>query len=211
MVQPYPLWTGSVIPDVRPNQPSAHVRVPQYWWDLADTINADTRPGKVLVLPLDDYYQMPTTWGFAGVDSIPNLLFQRPTVQPKPDGYFGDVPGFAADVRAVETALLSGDLAAVPRLLEATGISQVVVRHDLVRGMPGRTFADDRVLDAALAQTPGHEPGRRGRTRPLAPRRRIASHGAHLRRRPRRTRTSDCRRLGDRLDADERRHHRAQG
>ena len=106
VLQPYPLWTGSVIPDVRPNQPSAHVRVPQFWWDMADTINADTRPGKVLVLPLDDYYQMPTTWGFAGVDSIPNLLFQRPTVQPKPDGYFGEVPGFGADVRAVETALL---------------------------------------------------------------------------------------------------------
>ena len=155
VLQPYPLWTGSVIPDVRPNQPSAHVRIPQFWWDMGDTINADTRPGKVLVLPLDDYYQMPTTWGFAGVDSIPNLLFQRPTVQPKPDGYFGEVPGFAADVRAVETALLSGDLTSVPRLLEATGISRVVVRHDLVRGMPGRTFADDRILDAALAQTPG--------------------------------------------------------
>ena len=50
---------------------------------------------------------------------------------------------------------MSGDLAAVPRLLEATGISQIIVRHDLVRGMPGRTFADDRILDAALAKTPG--------------------------------------------------------
>jgi arabinofuranan 3-O-arabinosyltransferase len=155
VLQPYPLWTGSVIPDVRPNQPSAHVRVPQYWWDLADQINADERAGKVLVLPLDDYYQMPTTWGFAGVDSIANLLIQRPVVQPKPDGYFGETPGFGADVHGIETALLSGDLTAVPRLLEATGISRVVVRHDLVRGMPGRTFADDRVLDAALAQTPG--------------------------------------------------------
>ena len=73
-----------MIPDVRPNQPSAHVRVPQFWWDMADVINADERPGKVLVMPLDDYYQMPTTWGFAGVDNIPNLLIQRPVVQPKP-------------------------------------------------------------------------------------------------------------------------------
>ncbi len=155
VLQPYPLWTGAVIPDVRPNQPSAHVRVPQYWWDLADRINADDRPGKVLVLPLDDYYQMPTTWGFAGVDSIANLLIQKPVVQPKPDGYFGEAPGFGANVRAIETALTSGDLATVPRLLEATGISRVVVRHDLVRGMPGRTFADDRVLGAALEKTPG--------------------------------------------------------
>ena len=155
VIQPYPLWTGSVMPDVRPNQPSAHVRVPQFWWDMADVVNADERPGKVLVMPLDDYYQMPTTWGFAGVDSIANLLIQHPVVQPKPDGYFGDTPGFAADVRAVETALISGDLASVPRLLTGTGISRIVVRHDLVRGMPGRTFADDRILTAALERTPG--------------------------------------------------------
>lgn len=155
VLQPYPLWTGSVIPDTRPNQPSAHVRVPQFWHDMADQLNADKRPGKVLVLPLDDYYQMPTTWGFAGVDSIANLLIQHPVVQPKPDGYFGDSAGFSAITRGVETALVSGDLAAVPRLLVAGGISRVIVRHDLVRGMPGRTFADDRVLDAALDRIPG--------------------------------------------------------
>ena len=162
VLQPYPLWTGSVIPDARPMQPSAHVRVPQFWRDMATFINADERPGKVLVMPLDDYYQMPTTWGFAGVDSIPNLLIQHPVVQPKPDGYFGEVPGFSADVHAVETALVAGDLAAVPRLLTAAGISQVIVRHDLVRGMPGRTFADDRVLNAALEKTPGMSRIRQG-------------------------------------------------
>ena len=150
-----------------------------------------TRPGKVLVLPLDDYYQMPTTWGFAGVDSIPNLLIQRPVVQPKPDGYFGEVPGFGADVRAVETALLSGrprSGAATAR--GATGISQVVVRHDLVRGMPGRTFADDRVLDAALRRRPGMTRVVEGDLDLWHLGDGIAADRARLRRGPRRTRTS---------------------
>lgn len=155
LAYPYPLATGSVIPDERPMQPSAHVRVPDYWRAIAQTIDADDRDGKVLVLPLDDYYQMPTTWGFFGVDSIANLLIRHPVVQPKPDGYFGDVAGFKANVVAVETALLAGDLAAVPRLLDAIGVSEVIVRHDLVRGLPGRTFADDRVLAAAIARVPG--------------------------------------------------------
>jgi arabinofuranan 3-O-arabinosyltransferase len=155
LAYPIPLYTGTVIPDERPLQPSAHVRVPDFWWQMAETVDADPAPGKVLVLPLDDYYQMPTTWGFFGVDSIANLLIRHPVVAPKPDGYFGDVPGFSADVRAIETALLSGDLAAVPRLLDAVGVSRVIVRHDLVRGLPGRTFADDAVLDAALERVPG--------------------------------------------------------
>jgi arabinofuranan 3-O-arabinosyltransferase len=155
LAYPYPLYTGGVMPDERPTQPSTHVRVPQQWWDMATHIDADKRSGKVLVLPLDDYYQMPTTWGFFGVDSIANLLIQHPVVQPKPDGYFGDVPGFSADVHAVETALLAGDLTPVPKLLDAIGVSRVIVRHDLVRGLPNRYFADDRVLGEAMARVPG--------------------------------------------------------
>jgi arabinofuranan 3-O-arabinosyltransferase len=155
LAYPYPLASGSVIPDERPMQPSAHVRVPEFWRAMAETIDADDRDGKVLVLPLDDYYQMPTTWGFFGVDSIANLLIRHPVVQPKPDGYFGDVAGFKANVVAVETALLSGDLEPVPNLLDAIGVSEVIVRHDLVRGLPGRTFADDAVLAEAIARVPG--------------------------------------------------------
>jgi arabinofuranan 3-O-arabinosyltransferase len=155
LAYPYPLYTGGVMPDERPTQPSMHVRVAQEWWDVAEHIDADPRPGKVFVLPLDDYYQMPTTWGFFGADSIANLLIKHPVVQPKPDGYFGDVPGFAAGLRLIESALLAGDLEPVPRLLDSIGASRVIVRHDLVRGLPNRYFADDRVLAAAMARVPG--------------------------------------------------------
>ncbi|WP_244945091.1 hypothetical protein [Couchioplanes caeruleus] len=157
LAYPYPIYTGEVMPDERPTQPSAHVRVLQDWWDVADKINADTRPGKVLVLPLDDYYQMPTTWGFFGADSIANLLIKHPIVAPKPGGYFGETPGFNASVHGIENALLAGDLAPVPKLLEAIGASRVIIRHDLVRGLPNRYFADDRVLSAAMAKVPGAE------------------------------------------------------
>jgi arabinofuranan 3-O-arabinosyltransferase len=157
LAYPYPLYTGGVMPDERPTQPSTHVRVAQEWWDMAAHIDADPRPGKVLVLPLDDYYQMPTTWGFFGADSIANLLIQHPVVQPKPGGYFGEVPGFGADVHAVETALLAGDLTPVPKLLDAIGVSRVIVRHDLVRGLPNRYFADDRILGAAMSRVQGGE------------------------------------------------------
>jgi arabinofuranan 3-O-arabinosyltransferase len=155
LAYPYPLYTGGVMPDERPTQPSMHVRVAQEWWDVAEHIDADPRPGKVFVLPLDDYYQMPTTWGFFGADSIANLLIKHPVVQPKPDGYFGDVPGFAAGLRLIENALLAGDLEPVPRLLDSIGASRVIVRHDLVRGLPNRYFADDRILAAAMARVPG--------------------------------------------------------
>ena len=155
IIYPHPLATGKVIPDERPLQPAAHVRVPEFWRDMAETIDSDPRPGRTLVLPLDDYYMMPTTWGFFGVDSIANLLIQHPVITPKPDGYFGDTPGFKSNTFAVETALLTGDFAAVPALLDSIGASDVIVRHDLIRGLPQRSFADSEVLSAAMAKVPG--------------------------------------------------------
>ena len=132
------------------------MRVPQYWWDVANTINADTRPGKVLVLPLDDYYQMPTTWGFFGVDSIPNLLIQHPVVQPKPDGYFGDGAGFRGGRPAPSRPPCSAATSTRYRGCSTPpGSREVIVRHDLVRGLPGRTFADDRVLTRPWRRPPG--------------------------------------------------------
>ena len=95
-------------------QPSAHVRVPEYWRSMAATINADPSPGKVLKLPLDDYYQMPTRWGLLRRRQHRQPAHQTRVVQPKPDGYFGDVPGCKADITGIQTALLSGDLTAVP-------------------------------------------------------------------------------------------------
>jgi arabinofuranan 3-O-arabinosyltransferase len=154
---PYPLVSGAVIPDERPLQPPAHVEVPSFWRSTASFIDRDTADGKVLVLPLDDYYQMPTTWGFSGVDSIAGLLLQHPVLQRHPDGYFGDTPGLAAQIDAVERALRSGDLAAVEPLLRTMGIRWIVLRHDLVVGNPLRTFADPATLRAPLDAVPSLE------------------------------------------------------
>ena len=151
---PYPLISGEVMPDVRPLQPSAHVRVPQYWRTMANTIDADTRPGKVLVLPLDDYYQMPTTWGFFGVDSIANLLIQHPVITLKPDGYFGDtgVPGRHPRCRdrAAHRRLRCRDAAAG----QHRGIEDRAAPRFGARPA-NRSFADDKVLGAAISRCRG--------------------------------------------------------
>ena len=154
----YPMWTGAVIPDDRPVLPAAHVQVPQGWFQVADALNNAPNRGKALVLPLDGFYQMPTTWGYYGVDQIPRSLLTRPTIAPLPDSYYGDLPAFAGPVSAVQTALETGDLAAVPRLLRALGVSYVIVRHDLSTSFPHRHVAAWAPLDAGLRATDGLTP-----------------------------------------------------
>ena len=149
----YPMWTGQVIPDARPVLPSAHVALPSGWTDLAATLNAAPDRGKALVLPLDDFYQVPTTWGYYGVDQIPRSLLARPTIQSLPGSYYGDVPAFGASVRQLQTALMNGDHAAVPSLLESLGVTYVIVRHDLDPTFPHRHLVSPDRLTAALRST----------------------------------------------------------
>jgi arabinofuranan 3-O-arabinosyltransferase len=154
---PFPLWTGGVVPDHRPLLPSAHVALPRAWRQAATFLNASGQrgDGKVLVLPLDDYYQMPTTWGYYGADVIAHSLLVAPVLGRLPGGYFSGGTGFESLIDAVERSLLSGDTRAVPRLLQALGVSQVVLRHDLDVSFPDRSFVNPDWLRAPLGRVAG--------------------------------------------------------
>lgn len=149
----YPLWTGRVIPDERSVLPSAHVNLPDEWRAAAEFVNAARQPGKALVLPLADFYQMPTTWGYYGTDVIAESLVRRPAVT-RPGGYLEASPGFRQLVEATEKALLLGDVALVPRLLQSLGVSHVLLRHDFDRDFPGRRIPDPNRLASGLRDVP---------------------------------------------------------
>jgi arabinofuranan 3-O-arabinosyltransferase len=151
----HPLWTGAVIPRERPLLPSAHVEVPDGWKRLAAALNAAPDGGKALVLPLADFYQMSTTWGYYGVDHVPRVLLERPTIQFLPGSYYGDLPAFGAAVRQVQSSLLHGDRAAVSPLLRSLGVSYVILRRDLKTDLPGRSHAPVDALARGLRSAPG--------------------------------------------------------
>lgn len=147
---PHPLWTGGAVPAGETGGPSSHVSIPAGWDEAASFLDRTPERGKVLVLPLADYYQGQTTWGYHGVDVIPSLLLRRTTIQPVPEGYFLPDAGFLALVRGVERSLLERRPEAVPAMLRSLGVGHVVVRRDLERAGAGERRADPLVLAASL-------------------------------------------------------------
>lgn len=125
LVTAFPVYTGSL---AKTN--SSQVRVPQEWFEVAEHVNSSEVWGRVLVLPLADFYQMPTTWGYYGIDSLPRQLITRPVVQRIPEAYIGDRPQYDALMRATERALSGNDMKRVASLLDALGVSHIVLRHD---------------------------------------------------------------------------------
>jgi arabinofuranan 3-O-arabinosyltransferase len=121
----FPVYTGSL---ARTN--SSQVKVPQEWFEVAEHVNSSATWGRVLVLPLADFYQMPTTWGYYGIDSLPRQLITRPVVQRIPEAYIGDRPQYDALMRATERALAGNDMKRAASLFDALGVSHIVLRHD---------------------------------------------------------------------------------
>ena len=138
----YPMLTGAVIPDNRVSAPaegggarrlpSAHVIVPSYWADMASYLNsAARRSGAVLILPLDNFYQVPYTFGFYGADTfIPNVV-DRHIILPLPQGYFEVTPGLQEAVALTADYLRNRDWINASRMLSTLGVSYILIRGDI--------------------------------------------------------------------------------
>jgi arabinofuranan 3-O-arabinosyltransferase len=151
-VYAYPLLSGGVAPTERTLLPSVHVHVPDAWREAASYVDAQPGNGKVVVLPVLDYYQAPTSWGYYG-SSFFSPLFRRPVLEaPLPGGYYRDrvVPQLLTEV---ETRLLEGR--GVTPVMQALGARYIVLRRDLDVTFPRRFFASPDVLRSALARADG--------------------------------------------------------
>ncbi len=139
VISSYPLLTGDVIPDQRGfSLPSAHVTFPGYWTDLASYLNrSSAKPGAVLVLPLDDFYQMPYAFGYYGADTFITNLLDRHVLLPVPQGYFYGSPGLVSAVSLTASYLRSRDWDAAAHVMSDLGVTYVLLRGDITT-FPGR-------------------------------------------------------------------------
>ncbi len=154
---PLPLWTGAVSRQETTNGRVKHVEVPAAWDTVASAVNTSPERGKALVLPLNDYYQVPTTWGMYGADHLARRYFDRPVLLQRPGGYFGEAPAVVSMMREVERAGAAGDTEGVPSLLRSLAVSHVVVRRDIDRSSPVRPvdMVDGERVIAGLDAAPG--------------------------------------------------------
>ena len=121
-----PVWAAGTLE----RRIETSIAVPSEWQAAAAVLNADADGGKVLVLPLADFYQMPTTWGYYGIDSLPRQLIKRPVLQRLPENYIGDSAEFDDVMLEMERSITVGDVKRFERLLAVAGVRFVIVRKD---------------------------------------------------------------------------------
>ncbi|HEX3542421.1 MAG TPA: hypothetical protein VHT75_18475 [Acidimicrobiales bacterium] len=151
----YPIVAGAAIPDHRPILPSAHVALPGYWRDMATAIDAAPQAGAVTLLPPDDFYQVPYTWGYYGSDSFLPQMVRRPVIAPVPQGYLGQSGQLLAADDQLASALLDHDWRVVRQTLALLRSPLLLVRLDIDRSGPlGANILSPADLAAAAAEDP---------------------------------------------------------
>ena len=148
----FPLMTGAIAPDHRPVLPSTRVSVPAYWTAMASYLNRSAPPGNLLVLPEDDFYQMPYTWGYYGADGFITDLIERNVVDPVAQGYSAASQELTGAVSLVQQGLLAHDWPSVQRTLAAIGTPLLLVRGDVNAAFPDRDITPPAALDEALRE-----------------------------------------------------------
>ena len=150
----FPLWTGVVVQGPRSGFPSAHVTVPKYWESTAAYLNSPGAPeGSLLVLPPDDFYQMPYTWYYGNDGFISNLL-SRHVVDPSGQGYDKVSSELIKSVQVEASSLLHHSWLEAGRVLNAIGTPLVIVRGDINSSFEGRSIVSPRALSKALEADP---------------------------------------------------------
>lgn len=154
IVSGFPLLTGSVVPGPRSGFPSVHVKVPSYWTTTAGYLNSKAAPkGSLLVLPSDDFYQMPYTWYYGNDSFIVNLL-RRHVVVPSSQGYEATSNELLGAIKLVTSSILSRNWTLTNRLFSAMNTPIILVRGDINSNFSGRSITSPRLLVAALQQDP---------------------------------------------------------
>jgi arabinofuranan 3-O-arabinosyltransferase len=149
----YPIATGAVVSDSGALAPS-HVNLPDYWSRMAAQIDRAPTNGSVLVLPPDDFYQMPFTWGFYGSDGFILNLIHRHVVMPVREGYFPSSRQLADVASLTADSILKKNWTLTKRLMGTMRTSVVLVREDIDSTFRGRQILSPRAITAALVDAP---------------------------------------------------------
>jgi arabinofuranan 3-O-arabinosyltransferase len=154
MLVGFPLYTGAVVPDERPGLPPVHVAMPSYWTDMARYVNDSRKPGSLMVMPPDDFYQMPYKWGYYGTDNFVGEMFRRPVINPNAQGYYPASSELLQTTSLMAQAIISHDWPQVERIVRILNAPLILVRRDVEAQFPQRSIVRPDDLSTALATAP---------------------------------------------------------
>lgn len=132
------------------------VSVPPYWYDAANFLNAQGGNARILVLPNDDFYQMPYSWGYYGIDRVAQTLVKADvlTLSPRNFTYLSPSTEFMAVQQQLFEQLRTDPERPLLPLLNKLSIGWILQRNDINWSLPTREILNPQYIARALSHQP---------------------------------------------------------
>jgi len=155
-----PLYSGAFVADTKPTLASwavsarpTHVQMPAYWTEMARLADASPIQGALLVMPPDDWYEMPYTW-YYGTDAFVVQMFKRHVVLPSTTTYTPASTQLTTAVNLIGESILNRDWPQVGTLVTVLNTPLILVRGDIEAPYANHSILPPRDLATALEGAP---------------------------------------------------------
>jgi hypothetical protein len=146
LVSVYPLFENTTQITIEDASFSSSIQIPSYWYQATGWINSQQGNWRVLITPLDDFYQMPYTWGYYGTDQLIDRLIEKPIVSTDVLNSYVVNPQTASTMQELNYAMRDGKVNEFKALLDLLNVKYIFQRNDVVSNLTGRTTLPDGIL-----------------------------------------------------------------
>ncbi len=152
VIAAFPLVTNPIETKTQDLPFSAYVKIPNYWIQATNWINGQNGDYSVLITPLDDFYQMPYTWGYYGTDQLIDQLFQKPIISTDYLNWYYVNPDTTANLQQLQTAIKYNNTAEFKAFLDLFNVKYIVQRDDIEWNLTG-ILAGRQIMSPTEMQT----------------------------------------------------------
>lgn len=110
---------------------SVYVQIPQYWYEVNEWFNTKAGDFKILVTPLDDYYQVPYSWGYFGSEGFIERLIEKPVISPSSSYAYKTNPDIEALLNQLRETIRYNRTQEFETILGLLGVKYILQRNDL--------------------------------------------------------------------------------
>jgi hypothetical protein len=115
---------------------SSYVKIPNYWYNAVDWLNNQPGNGKVLLTPIDDFYEMPYNWtngwdGYYGTDQLIDSMINKPIISTNILSGYKINNDTAATLFQLGYAIRSGRVGEFKDFLDMLGVRYILQRNDI--------------------------------------------------------------------------------
>jgi hypothetical protein len=127
----FPIITNPVETKTEEIPFSSYVKIPQYWYEANDWLNNKAGDYRILITPLDDYYQVPYSWGYYGADSFLERFIQNPIISPSYAFSYAVNPNTTMLMNQLRDAIKYNRTDEFETIMKLLNVKYILQRNDL--------------------------------------------------------------------------------